>query len=100
MESLEIKKGLYDFHEEHLARQEPSGSFADKCITVCGLDDKEFAGAFHGPKHEVIRPKAALFYVHWELSELVFVRPSIKRDLFSKWPWFEKQNETEHVYVP
>jgi len=52
MESLEIKKRLYDFHEEHLARQEPSGSFADKCITVCGCDDKEFAGAFHGPKHE------------------------------------------------
>ena len=24
----------------------------------------------------VFRPKAALFYVHWELSELVFVRPS------------------------
>ena len=30
-------------------------------------------------RHEIlIRPKAALFYVHWELSELVFVCPSKK----------------------
>ena len=26
-----------------------------------------------------IRPKAALFYVHWELSELVFVRACVRQ---------------------
>ena len=51
-------------------------------------------------KVTIFRPKAALFYVHWELSELVFVRPSVKKELFLYWPWYEKQNETEHVYVP
>ena len=48
----------------------------------------------------IFRPKAALFYVHWELSELVFVRASVKKELFSKWFWFEKHNEIEHVYAP
>ena len=28
-----------------------------------------------------------------------FVRPS-KCSVFLAWLWFEKQNETEHVYVP
>ena len=44
-----------------------------------------FWAFFHTLDPDFFRPKAALFYVHWELSELVFVRPSVKKDLFSKW---------------
>ena len=28
------------------------------------------------------------------------VRASVKKELFSKWFWFEKHNEIEHVYAP
>ena len=48
----------------------------------------------------VFRPKAALFYVHWELSELVFVRASVKKEQFLYWLQFEKQNEIGRVNVP
>eukprot|EP00493_Phyllostaurus_siculus_P021124 UN21449 len=49
------------------------GSLQTHWIKLCGFNLKNMDFASQSFIF-TIRPKAALFYVHWELSDLVFVR--------------------------